>query len=167
MKNIFQFLSIILIPTAFMISCGDEETECAATCQNGGTCVADTCQCPVGFSGNTCGTEIRAVIIGDHLVSDGCASGGGYVMSIAAGSGSGAAITINNLGGYGFTLNATVSEEYAGNIEIDIPTQSVTIGGQSASISGGGVWYRDNDSGFMNYDRIINGQIQNDCAFSF
>ncbi len=78
MKNfkISLFFMSLLGILFLMSSCELEDPDpCeGVTCQNGGTCLEGTCDCPIGFSGTNCETE--DVCLTGNLV---CANGGSCV----------------------------------------------------------------------------------------
>jgi hypothetical protein len=61
LKSTFMWLIIFSISLIAVSSCSkDEDTDnpCASvTCENGGTCVNGSCDCPAGYGGNRCQTQ--------------------------------------------------------------------------------------------------------------
>jgi hypothetical protein len=62
MKTIFKKLSVIIAVFILFVSCSSDsgDTPCVPiSCLNGGTSTADCgCDCPQGFIGNDCGTQV-------------------------------------------------------------------------------------------------------------
>lgn len=60
-------LTISIFSAVLFASC---KNKCGSTtCQNGGTCTANVCVCPTGFSGNACQTGWTDVFIGTYNCS--------------------------------------------------------------------------------------------------
>ncbi len=86
MKLNFNLLGLLFIGCLCILSCGKDEEEdeisptieCGNfTCENGSTCVDGVCDCPVGYSGNSCETrldptnvKLTGVLVKDFPVSD-------------------------------------------------------------------------------------------------
>lgn len=92
MKIIFRSFLVALTPLIVIIGCGDDGTECVTECQNGGTCVDNTCQCPEGFIGSLCETvEAQpSDYIGEWIIDANSCNGGagaGHVTISDVGSG--------------------------------------------------------------------------------
>ena len=67
-------LSIGAFSTVTYVSCNPDACK-DVVCSNGGTCVAGTCNCTVGYDGTTCQTEVRSTYFntykGNGVDSDG------------------------------------------------------------------------------------------------
>lgn len=68
-KNFFLGLSIILI--TLMASCVKKDS-CSGVCQNGGTCINNSCSCPSGYEGSNCQTKSNEKFIGTYIGSINC-----------------------------------------------------------------------------------------------
>lgn len=63
-------LTIIVFSSVLYTSCKDK---CGSTtCQNGGTCVNNLCQCPTGYYGNSCQSAYSSPFIGTFNCSKSC-----------------------------------------------------------------------------------------------
>jgi len=98
-------------------------------CKNGGTCVDGTCNCPNGFEGETCDTEVRGKFYGTYNGLIDCTVGPDLSagLVIRAGSSGATSIVIDDgsapinctLSGNSFTVNSgqgiTGSGQFNGN----------------------------------------------------
>jgi hypothetical protein len=92
-------LSAVVTLSAFsaVIYSGCKDKCGSTTCQNGGTCLSNACECPAGYSGTDCGTAWSTPYVGTYTcqyTSSGVQSGtwqsvvttdatdGGYVIDI-------------------------------------------------------------------------------------
>lgn len=84
--------------TLFVVfSLGSCSNECEdAECLNGGVCFEGDCDCPIGFSGSNCGSELRAQFIGDFSVTSDCFEES-VIVRIRRNNNRGDYLTVNNL----------------------------------------------------------------------
>lgn len=130
-SKLLLFVAVLAIPFA---GCKEEDPCEGVTCLNGGTCADGSCDCPAGYTGSNCGTEVRAKFIGTYNVTEACTSGNyTYTMSATASSSGILNIVFSNFAGVGATINATAN----GN-SLTIPNQTVDVSGVSATFSGSG-----------------------------
>ena len=67
---LIAFLSIIAVILLFTFGCSDPCKE--TVCENGGTCIDGTCNCPAGYQGDSCNHETRSFYYGTYNVHDVC-----------------------------------------------------------------------------------------------
>ncbi len=119
MKNIKSiFLSGLLALGAFgtltFTSCNQDECK-DVVCNNGGTCNEDngSCNCPTGYEGSLCETELRAKFIKNWSAVDVFTGGqAAYNCIISAGAGTVTSVIIDNSFADDFfinNINATVN----------------------------------------------------------
>ena len=127
-KNIAfsALLTIAAFGAITYVACNKDECK-GVTCNNGGTCISGTCNCPTGYEGSTCQTKTRDRFIGTWKGSDICGSGT-YSITLSINSSSVSDITalVNNPGGFGSSVTIT------GNI-----TNSSTLTFTDANVGGG------------------------------
>ena len=72
MKNIkVSILGAFAFAMVLFAGCDDPCKD--VTCLNGGTCLEGTCECPTGYEGTDCGTEINAKFTGTlNMLSSAC-----------------------------------------------------------------------------------------------
>jgi len=112
-------------------ACGHKDS-CNIPCFNG-TCVNNSCNCNLGFEGDSCTTLTTAKFIGSWNAFDSCQTKNyGYTATIAASSSIVNEIIITNFGEYGtsFIVKADVS-----GMTFTVPQQIV----EGITLSGSGV----------------------------
>lgn len=87
-------------------SCTKDECK-DVVCQNNGTCVSGTCNCPTGYEGTTCQTKSRDKFIGTWAGADVCNSGTYNVTLSVASSSNEVNALVNNPGGFGNAITIT------------------------------------------------------------
>ncbi len=117
-------LTIGIFSLVFVTSC---KNKCGSTsCQNGGTCVSNTCVCPTGYSGNACQTGWSDVSIGTYVCTrSNChpaVSGTGSWQSAVTKSATDGGFTINiaNFNNSNTTIVATIDSNINGISKITI-----------------------------------------------
>ncbi len=99
------------------------------TCQNGGTCVNGSCNCPDGYEGNNCQTASSAKFKGFYAATDDCPLGDRegndlkYDIVITASNSNPTSVTVQGLGNTDNILNATAAGK-----ELTIAEQEGTDG---------------------------------------
>lgn len=64
--RIFQILGVAAIASLGLASCDTDSDACKdVTCENGGTCIDGTCECPEGFGGTDCSMDYCAAVVCD------------------------------------------------------------------------------------------------------
>lgn len=102
--------TVLALGTALMFSsCKDECKD--VVCQNGGTCTEGICDCPSGYEGTLCETEIRAKFKGTWTVLDNCSQSGtsGYSVSVVNGTALNEVNITNFWGAFTAPVKATVT----------------------------------------------------------
>jgi len=119
-------LSLFFIVNSCKDSCQD------VTCKNGGSCIDGNCDCPDGYSGPDCGTNISANFLGTYNVSEQCPNDTTYTVNIAVDSLNITGVKIANFfNSFSNLVNATVNQT-----NITIPLQAPDNDGRSVSGSG-------------------------------
>lgn len=136
MKSIrnIAFSALLAVGAFTMVTytaCNTDECK-DVVCNNGGTCVSGTCNCPTGYEGTDCSTLSRAKFIGTWTGSDKCGNDVYNVtMSIAESSNEVQAL-ITNPGGFG--NNITITGVVSSTDELTFTNQSA--GGNGRLING-------------------------------
>ncbi len=133
-KTIVFSVTIIMFFLAGMISCNKDNEKSitrikCVTCANGGSCINDTCRCPVGYEGVSCQTQSRQKFLGSWQVFErGSASGthNPYQVSIQS---NGSFYAINSiyimwLYNYGLPSSPYI-DGYVSGDSIFIPSQQI------------------------------------------
>jgi len=65
-----KFFIILLCVTmlSIFISCSSEDACETITCLNDGVCIDGTCECTLGFEGDTCDADARLKFIGSYIL---------------------------------------------------------------------------------------------------
>src|SRR5579864_9059884 len=99
--KINRFLSLVFVicicTASIVIYTACKKNDCGNTsCQNGGVCLQDTCECPTGYTGNDCGTTWSTQYLGTYNCTQTCSSttGGGTWTSVISGNGTNGQDTI-------------------------------------------------------------------------
>jgi len=101
-------------------------------CKNGGTCIDGSCNCPDGYSGPDCGTNITANFIGTYNVSETCPNVVTYTVNVGVDS-----INISevNIANFNNSFSNLVHASVNGTT-ISIPGQAPDNDGRVVSGSG-------------------------------
>lgn len=124
---VYGCLSLI----AMMSACKTKDS-CNIPCFNG-SCVDNSCNCDLGYEGDSCNVLSTSKFIGNWDAVDSCETNNyGYTATIAASSAIVNQIIITNFGEYGtgFTVKADVS-----GMTFTVPEQNV----EGITLSGNGV----------------------------
>lgn len=105
-------LTVLAFSTVLMLSsCADECKD--VVCQNAGVCTDGICDCPNGYEGTLCESEVRAKFKGTWTVQDNCSQSGtsGYTVGVVNGT------TINevNITNFWEAFSAPVKATVTGN----------------------------------------------------
>lgn len=129
-KIFFTTISVYAL-LSFVLSCNNKNTDCTIPCYYG-ACVNNSCNCNVGYEGDSCTIRTADRFIGDWNAFDSCQTKNfNYVATIAASSSVVNEILITNFGEFGTSFVAV------GNVsgfEITIPNQVV----QGITLNGAG-----------------------------
>lgn len=112
------------------------------TCLNGGTCVDGSCDCVVGYEGDSCETESRIVFFGNYFANDVCDSAGtitAYTVDIGTNPANVAGMIITSSFSDDFfvnNINATVTASAAFEIPLQEPDGDDFFVEGSGTISG-------------------------------
>ncbi len=144
-------LSIILLTAGFMVGCKKDTTTsnrpvtyCDTAHCGAGTCDSadQICICPAGYEGYGCATEIRSKFTGTYLAIENCGGSPStnYNFTITTSSQGVQYVTFNNFANQGYTVSASLSEQYPGsnNYAVSIGAQTVSNGTNVATFSGTG-----------------------------
>ncbi|HEY9178072.1 MAG TPA: calcium-binding EGF-like domain-containing protein [Flavipsychrobacter sp.] len=112
-------------------ACNKDECK-DVVCQNGGTCVTGTCNCPTGYEGTSCETLSRAKFIGTWTGSDKCNINTYNVTMTINTSTNEIQALVNNPGGFGNSI--TITGVITNNNELSFTNQSA--GGTGRIING-------------------------------
>lgn len=133
-------------------ACNKDECK-DVVCQNGGTCVTGTCNCPTGYEGTNCETLSRAKFIGTYTGNETCTIGSdNYTVTIAAQSDD-LRMTLTNIYNDNFSAVCTVTGK-------STFTFNTTQGG--ATYTGTGTL--NGNTLTVNYT-ISDGTISNSCTY--
>lgn len=125
--------------------------------------MADTCQCPSGFEGPLCATEVRAPMLGNYnAYNDICTGGVDYTVEITRSSTSGLHVNISNLGNYSFTLEGTITTG-TDVFYFNCPAQTVTKNGVQVSVTANGAIYPTGSASMASY-HILEGGVTTHCS---
>jgi hypothetical protein len=129
----FQILGVVAVSVISFNSCTTDACK-DVDCGLNGECVDGDCVCDAGYEGVNCETEERAKFIAAYSVSESCTSGN-YTYNITAATSATniSSIVVSNFGDYGVSVTGTVDGS-----TLTFASQSVTISGSAASISGSG-----------------------------
>lgn len=173
-------LSILLLTTGFMAGCKKDNTGSAnkkpvtycdtAHC-GGGTCdsVNQVCECPSGYKGYGCATQIRDKYIGVYQVLEHCNSDPSYSYQfhIITSAQDIAYVTVDNFANQGYTVSMSLREQYPGsnNYAATINAQTVSNGSSTAAISGNGNF--SENSLTLDYQiQVVGSSYGNTCSFT-
>lgn len=143
-------LSIMLLTAGFMIGCKKDTTAnkpvtyCDTAHCGAGTCdsASQTCLCPAGYEGYGCATEIRTKFIGNYLAIENCSgtASTNYNFTITSSSQGVGYVTINNFANQGYSVTATIYDQYPGSnsYSINVGQQTVSNGTDVATFFGNG-----------------------------
>ena len=119
-------LSLFFIVNSCKDSCQD------VVCKNGGTCIDGNCDCPDGYSGADCGTNVSANFLGTYNVSETCPDITTYTVNIGVDTLHVSGVKIANFfNSFANLVNANVNQT-----NITIPLQDPDNDGRSVSGSG-------------------------------
>lgn len=128
-------LLLAMFFTTNFSSCSTDKCE-GVTCQNGGTCESGDCNCTAGYEGANCQTKVNAKFEGSYNGIDDCNPTVTTTIDIAASNSAPAEIIIDVLDEQGQIEYEVIGDIYGSSI--DIPNQSVVIGGAPVMKSGTG-----------------------------
>lgn len=155
MKAIISILSsaalVILLTIASCTSNKPKDPCIAKSCKNGGACVMGTCECPTGFSGDSCEINNRDRVLGIYnaVINNGSSycNTSVYQVVIEVSSLGSNYVLIKNINGFGADVFGTVNAHNSPTI--NIPSQ---VSG-SNSFSGFLNLQNDNITGGFSIDR--------------
>ena len=129
MKSVLKKLNILVLfigmlgMVTFMTSCEEEDPCETVTCENGGTCIDGTCDCPDGYEGDDCSLEWVTKFLGTNMATqDTCYGDNGnfsveYNMSITKVSTN--EVSTTNLGAFGGTNVVTMNVVSSNDLSIN------------------------------------------------
>jgi len=161
MKVFTSALAIaLLLIVGSVTSCTQEKPKdpcLAKSCKNGGTCVMGNCECPTGFSGDSCETNNRDRVLGvyNSVVNSGSSycNPSVYQITIEVSSLGSNYVLIKNINGFGADVFGTVNANNSPTINIpDQVSGSSSFSGyitmQGDNITGGYSINRSNPYGY-------------------
>ena len=121
-----------ILLSLFLIASGCKDLCKDVQCKNGGTCLDGTCNCPDGYSGDDCGTNISANFLGTYNVSESCPNDTTYTVNISVDTLNISQVKIANF----FNSFANLVDATVNQTNITIPLQAPDNDGRAVSGSG-------------------------------
>lgn len=166
MRNIaISFLSVAALAVMFLASsCADpcKDIDCGAN----GTCVEGTCVCNNGYEGANCESRMTAKFAGTFDVNEPCTSNTyTYVCTISESSSDISRVNFNNF--YDASGSFGITQSVYGTVDgssITIPSQTVTDGVDSITVSGNGTIVATTGVITLAYNLTTNGAPATDAC---
>jgi hypothetical protein len=124
--TIFLLLSAVLLVNSCRDSCQD------LVCLNDSECIDGSCNCPDGYSGIDCGTNVSANFLGTYNVSEQCPNDTSYTVNISVDTLDISQVKIANF----FNVFSNLTIAHVNYTSISIPLQAPDSDGRTVSGSG-------------------------------
>jgi hypothetical protein len=143
MKVSYWFVAWLGLALFLLLAAGCRKDPCAdVTCANGGTCLEGTCDCPEGFSGETCEAFASSEFLGTYSGQYGdcfdVPSTHTVEVTLNGGTDTTTQLQLYRLGDYECPSGELIVAASVSLNQLTIPTQVIDCGGITYTFSGSG-----------------------------